>query len=72
MGEERLVDVRWLDPPEPLQRVVAELEALPPSATLRVQIHREPHPLYAWLAREGFTFRTQFNPEGWFEIVIAR
>jgi hypothetical protein len=72
MGEERSIDVRWLDSPAPFERVVAELEVLPSTATLRVQIHREPHPLYQWLTHEGFSFRTHFNPEGWFEILITR
>ena len=72
MAEERSIDVRWLEPPEPFERVVAELETLPRGATLKVQIHREPHPLYQWLAREGLTFHTHFNSEGWFEILITR
>ena len=72
MTEERAIDVRWLEPPEPFERVVVELETLPAAATLRVLIHREPHPLYHWLAREGYHYRTRFDPEGWFEIRITK
>jgi len=38
----------------------------------RVLIHREPHPLYRWLMREGYRYQTRFDPEGWFEIRISR
>jgi uncharacterized protein (DUF2249 family) len=72
MSEEHAIDVRWLEPPEPFERVLAELEALPSGAALRVMIHREPHPLYQWLAREGYHYHTHFDPHGWFEIRITR
>ena len=72
MVDEATVDVRWLEPPEPFERVVAALETLPSGASLRVLIHREPHPLYGWLAREGYQYRARFDPGGWFEIRITR
>ena len=72
MADELTVDVRWLEPPEPFERVVNALEALPLDGSLRVLIHREPHPLYRWLAREGYQYRTHFDAEGWFEIRISR
>jgi hypothetical protein len=37
-----------------------------------VLIHREPRPLYNWLARAGYRYRTSFDPAGWFEITITR
>lgn len=72
MVDEAIIDVRWLDPPEPFERVVAALETLPSDASLRVLIHREPHPLYRWLAREGYHYQSRFDPGGWFEIRITR
>jgi uncharacterized protein (DUF2249 family) len=72
MSEERTIDVRWLEPPEPFERVLAELETLGPGQTLRVLVHREPHPLYRWLAREHYQYRARFDAEGWFEIRITR
>lgn len=72
MADELTIDVRWLDPPEPFERVANALETLPLEASLRVLIHREPHPLYRWLAREGYQYRTRFDPQGWFEIRITR
>lgn len=72
MTAEIALDVRWLEPPEPFERVVAGLEQLPAGGALKVLIHREPHPLYRWLGREGYHYRTRFDPEGWFEIRITR
>jgi len=72
MDKEQLVDVRWLEPPEPFDRIVAAVEKLPVQGSLRVLIHREPRPLYNWLARAGYHYRTQYDPNGWFEIRITR
>jgi uncharacterized protein (DUF2249 family) len=72
MSEARSLDVRGLDPPEPFERIVAALETLAQSETLRVMIHREPRPLFEWLAREGYIFRHGYNPDGYFEIFISR
>jgi len=66
------LDVRWLEPPEPFERIVAALEELPPGEMLRVIIHREPHPLYRWLTREGYRYSTRYDSAGWFEIRINR
>jgi hypothetical protein len=35
-------------------------------------IHREPHPLYHWLTREGWRYSTRYDPAGYFEIRISR
>ena len=72
MTDEVTLDVRWLEPPEPFERVVNALETLPRDGSLRVLIHREPHPLYRWLTREGYKYQTRFDPEGWFEVRITR
>jgi uncharacterized protein (DUF2249 family) len=72
MAQEVSIDVRWLEPPEPFERIVAALEELPAAAALRVRIHREPHPLYRFLQREGYAFDTRYDPEGFFEILIRR
>jgi uncharacterized protein (DUF2249 family) len=72
MSEVRCVDVRWLDPPEPFERIVAALESLAQGETLRVMIHREPRPLFQWLSQEGYAYRHGYNPEGYFEIFITR
>ncbi|MEO8136603.1 MAG: DUF2249 domain-containing protein [Betaproteobacteria bacterium] len=64
--------MRWLDPPEPFERVVDALAEMPADATLRVLIHREPMPLYRMLDESGYRHRTRFDEHGFFEIVISR
>lgn len=71
MNEIPILDVRFLEPPEPFERIVAALEPLPSGARLNVHIHREPRPLYRWLQQEGHAFETRYDPQGWFEIRIT-
>lgn len=50
-----ILDVRGLEPPEPMVRTLAALEDLPPGATL-VQLNaRVPHFLFPHLEERGFT-----------------
>ncbi len=72
MNRPHTLDVRWLEPPEPFERIVAALETLPEEDQLRVMIHREPQPLFRWLERENYRFHHHYNPEGYFEIFISR
>lgn len=72
MSGETLLDVRWLAPPEPFERIIEALELLPAGDTLHVMIHREPRPLFEWLQREGYRFRHGYNSEGWFDIFISQ
>jgi uncharacterized protein (DUF2249 family) len=72
MSTSRTLDVRWLEPPDPFERIVAALESLAPGDTLHVMIHREPRPLFQWLTGEGYAYRHGYNPEGYFEIFITR
>ena len=68
---ERVLDLRGLEPPEPLLRVFAALDAAPESP-LRIRLHREPFPLYAILHASGWTRRTVARDDGSFEILISR
>jgi uncharacterized protein (DUF2249 family) len=53
---ERWLDVRGLEPPEPMERTLAALESLPPGATL-VQVNvRVPRFLLPILAERGFDY----------------
>ena len=72
MSNEQSLDVRWLEPPEPFERIVAALEQLPADGVLKVRIHREPQPLYRWLTREGYKHSTRYDQDGYFEIQITR
>ena len=51
---EHWLDVRGLQPPEPLQRTLAALETLPPGHTLLHLNTRVPQLLFPMLAEQGF------------------
>jgi uncharacterized protein (DUF2249 family) len=69
---ERLLDVRELEPPEPLERALAELDTLAADECLRLVHRREPHLLYPILQREGFDFRTEMTADYTFIVRIWR
>lgn len=70
MKQEIVVDARWLDPPEPLEKALAALDGLRPGQHVRFLLHREPFPLYGILENMGFTHRTHMLKDGSFEILI--
>jgi len=72
MNAEVLVDGRWLEPPEPMERVLMALDVLGPGQTLRFLIHREPIPLYPALRDMGFRYATRPIEDGCFEVLITR
>lgn len=59
-----------LEPPEPMERVLAALRTLPTDAYLRMVIDREPLPLYSLLARAGFDYEAHGSSAGRYEIDI--
>ena len=69
-ANEILVDARGLEPPEPIERVLAALEQLQPEQCLRFLIHRQPYPLYDLLRRYHYQFSTQTLADGSFEVCI--
>ena len=71
MKKEILVDARWLEPPEPMERVLAALDGLRAGDRVRFLIHREPLPLYPILKQLGYGHRTHPLPDGCYEILIA-
>jgi len=68
---EIIVDGRWLEPPEPMERVLPALDLLQPGQQLRFMIHREPFPLYAILAERGMRYESRRLPDGSYEILIT-
>jgi len=70
MNTEVLVDGRWLEPPEPMERVLMALDVLRPGQTLRFLIHREPIPLYPVLQDKGYSFTTRPIEDDCFEVLI--
>ncbi|MFC5549185.1 DUF2249 domain-containing protein [Massilia aerilata] len=64
MNALRCLDLRGLQPPEPMERVLDALDLLAGDAILEVILDREPHPLYRILARNGYTCTARWAPEG--------
>ena len=64
------LDVRGLEPPEPLERVLDALDRLPHGEQLCMLIEREPRPLYRLLSNNGFACKTDCIPGPLFEITI--
>lgn len=67
-----VVDARYLEPPEPFTRTAEALDVLPPGEKLLLLLYREPHPLYRFLAQNGYRFETELTADGTFEILIWR
>lgn len=70
MKQEVLVDARWLEPPEPMEKVLMALDLLHPGQHIRFLLHREPHPLYGMLANMGYRHQTHLLADGCYEILI--
>lgn len=68
--DEILVDARWLEPPEPMERVLQALAALRPGQSIRLLLHREPFPLYPILAERGYRHDTRMEADGSYVILI--
>jgi uncharacterized protein (DUF2249 family) len=66
----RTIDVRGLEPPQPMVAVLERLETLAPGATLTVIHDRRPTFLYPQLDERGFTHRTEELEPGVVHIVI--
>ena len=69
---ERIVDARWLEPPEPMELTLAAIDGLEPEEHLRLLIHRTPHMLFPILKEWGFKYRIHTLDDGTNEILIWR
>ncbi len=67
-----LLDVRDLEPPEPLTHTLEALAVLPEGELLRVLLRREPFPLYGILQRENYRYESEFTAEGDCAVLIWR
>jgi len=70
MPEPRLIDGREMEPPEPLERALAELATLTADEELVMLLNCEPLPLYAILDRRGYCYRTERRADGSNEVHI--
>ena len=69
LTEVAAMDLRGLQPPEPMVRIFQALERNP-GAPLRVILPHEPVPLYALLRERGFSYAGSARPDGSFEVLI--
>jgi uncharacterized protein (DUF2249 family) len=67
-----VLDVRGLEPPQPMLRVLQEVDRLGPGATLEVHHDRRPMFLYPQLDERGFTHETDESQPGLVRILIRR
>jgi len=72
VSPEIVVDGRGLEPPEPMELVLAALNDLQPGQRVRFLIHRQPYPLYDLLRRHQYRYETTTVTDGDFEILIFR
>ncbi len=68
----RRIDVRGLEPPQPMVRILEELERLEPDQTLEVLHERRPVFLYPQLDERGFAHETEEPRPGLVRILIRR
>ena len=66
------LDVRGLEAPEPLVRVLEALDALPTTDCLLLKIDCKPHPLFRILERNGYAYDVQRGSDALFEISIRK
>ena len=70
--QDRIIDARWLEPPEPMELTLAAIETLAQDERLRLLIHRMPTPLIQILREWGYSYKTNTNEDGTYEILIWR
>ena len=72
MGREIVLDVRGMEPPEPLERVLETIDDFHQGDVLTLVIDCRPQPLYRILERNGFAFREKPGVESLYEVSIWR
>jgi len=72
MAPEIELDVSVLEPPEPMERVLAAVDELRPGEYLHLLHRREPFPLYPILEEMGFAFMTRPGRAAAYEIFVWR
>ena len=66
------LDVRGLEPPEPMVRILEALSTVGENTILLVHHHREPMMLYDKLEQRGFTAIANKIEEGYYKVVIRK
>ncbi|HEY7676391.1 MAG TPA: DUF2249 domain-containing protein [Candidatus Methylomirabilis sp.] len=71
-ASEVVVDARGLEPPQPMQRILEALAALPEGAALRARTDRRPMLLYPKLEERGYRYETREAGDDGYETRIWR
>lgn len=66
------LDVRGLEPPQPLVAILEALARLPEGGAMRARTDRRPLHLYPLLEQRGFTGQTEAQHDGSFITIIRR
>jgi TusA-related sulfurtransferase len=69
---DKIIDARYMEPPEPFVATMDALDAMDPGQTLLLILNREPHPLYRSLHKQGYAYRTEITADYTIEILIWR
>ena len=72
MPRDLTLDVRGMEPPEPLERVLETIGDFAPGDRLKLVIDCEPMPLYRILDRNGYAYRVEPGTVSQREITIWR
>ncbi len=59
--KKRSLDVQGLEPPQPLERILSELDSLQSDEQLDVTHWREPLLLYPILEQRAWQYKTEYN-----------
>lgn len=70
MARHFTLDIRDLEPPEPLERVLATIADFRQGDTLKILADFEPMPLYRILDRDGFRHRMESGAHAACEITV--
>lgn len=70
MENDITLDVRGLEPPEPLEQALEALSQLGENQRLRMQIDREPYPLYPILVKRKYMYSSRTLGKHHYEITI--
>ena len=70
MPRNETLDVRGMEPPEPLERVLAIIDDFDPGDTLTLFIDCQALPLYRILERNGFAYRAEPGTKSVYEVTI--
>jgi len=72
MSDQRVIDGRDMQPPEPLEKALEALDTLSPDDELVLLLYCQPHPLYQILRRNGYVWTETMQADGTNEIHIRK